>query len=1234
MKTYGRIGLLAFVMTAFSMLALWNCNLSTPEEAFFLKVSLHDSLSVEKGKYDTIEVDLLDTNGNPIQTRLFFETYELSDSVRLAKLPLAVAPPQQFTVRITAHAKGSDAVWILSSTVVNGNPQPLVLTFVPGSNTGGNDSTRVSIVSPRNGPLYIGDSIDVAAQLNKPGTMPEWVWTSSNATVAALSPSGKLVALSAGDFTLKVSSLSDTGLHDQVNLSVLPQPTDLPESIEIVTPNPLTIKVGDASVALEAKVIPATAKQTVVWTLPTSDIAVLEVGNKIRALKPGQVKVAVSSTIAPTVFAMLDVTVEQAAITAPDTIEFLMPVPMALAPTDAPSPILWRVLPTGVNQGVVWTSTDTSIAQVTADNKIKPVKVGKAKITGISQVQPNLKAEFEVNVIKAVKVDSITLNRKSMKLYTGGEDGQLNVTLFGTDTGAQYSLSSSDLAVATVSGTGSVEGLKPGTALIKASIVGFPDIFSLCTVTVVTDTPSVTLTANQTVAYGGEAVFQIKVTQEYGSVAEIKADMDGNGVFERTLLGIDTATFRSNYNQVKVFTLNFQVKDSEGNTVNLTRLVTVTPPPAPTVQITDPATAITVNTPTYTVKFTVQDPTQAADESKDSLVTLSDGANTIRVSRTNAGGTGSAQVVITLDRTAPGTPIFVAQAAMTADNTPTWSWGAVTGAVKYQVRLNDSAFAKTTGTIDLTTLTYTPAALLDGTHTLYVRSLDGLGNASSSASQSLTVDTRPPAAVSFTGIDSSYTASSTPTWTWTPSATNSGTGVYVLKLDAGAEFDWTSASFTPTTALSDNAIHTLTVREKDQVPGVTGAAKSFSYRVKVNPPSAPNVRSAANVANNGLTNNPGFAWTSGGGGNGRYRVRINSETTYRVNGVAQTTWSVPATEADGIYTIRVSEQDDMGRWGTEGNFTINLDRTGPVYTEVRILGSTFDLRDGYITNAASLVISYKADAASKQFTCNLAQNNASNSCSAVNTDAAGNSSTLLRNIWRRSNVIFFTITGQGARDGSSWENARGDLVDFVNSTTGSEIDGKDLWIASGDYSAKSINTQNKWCRLFGGFTASNFPTDISGRINYSTFLGEITLLATDGAAFDGLTIKGITAMTSEISFTNCRFTSSIYFVMGVNINLFNCEAIDIDGNDAPALNIASEVVWDGGRISSNNPAGANYPIEVSAKLTLKGSLVVTGNSGDGVWAQIHNRGNLIIENSVTMDCLTIYNEGGTVSCKE
>jgi hypothetical protein len=464
-----------------------------------------------------------------------------------------------------------------------------------------------------------------------------------------------------------------------------------------------------------------------------------------------------------------------------------------------------------------------------------------------------------------------------------------------------------------------------------------------------------------------------------------------------------------------------------------------------------------------------------------------------------------------------------------------------------------------------------------------------------------------------------------------------------VKLDAGAESDLdTATTYTPQTPLSDNATHTLTVKEKDQVPGVAGTAKTFSFKVKVNPPGAPVVKSAvATLPSNSLTNNPGFTWTSGGGGNGKYRVKVNTEATYRVNGVAQTTFSLSNSDADGTYIVYVSEQDDMGRYGTDGSFTIKLDRTAPVFANAKIQGKSYLVRDGYITNASSVIINYTADGVAKQLSCNLTDKAATLCSGAAITDGAGNSATYKVNIHRNSDVIFFQPGGTG--DGSSWEDAAGQDIQAMVDQGAS--DGKDFWLASGDYTGlnPSLTIWGKTINIYGGFFLANYPTSTAGRTKWGSILAHISFMGSNGR-FDAIKFDSPTGMglglgalgteDSPANFVDCQFKDGFETPLGSHLVFTNCEMSGVSNGYIPANFSSGTIVWNGGQIVNNTPGSSYYAIEIQSgtSVTFKG-VTISGNKPSFVSYQMRVYGTAVIGTGVTMPCSDItWEDGSTGSC--
>jgi hypothetical protein len=910
----------------------------------------------------------------------------------------------------------------------------------------------------------------------------------------------------------------------------------------------------------------------------------------------------------------------------PSSISFRMSTPMTLAAGDTATNLSAHVLPDSASQEIVWTSSDTSKVKITADNKVKPIMAGTSTITAKSKVDAAVSADFTLYVIVSVKVDGIAITPKSMPLFSGGDLGKVTVTMFGGGTGAKYILSSSEPSVATVDANGSIKGWKAGIAFIRASVVGYSAIASVCTVTVVTDPPAPTVTENLTVEFGAEATFDISVSQAHGIVAEIKADMDGDGDFEQNILAKNTAQFKAKYSQAKTFNLSFTIKDSEGNSVEVFRTVTVKPPVSPVVDIFDPATDITINQLSYPIRFTVKDPSQSIDISKDSIVSLDDGPNVISVSRSNAGGTGKDQVTLIVNRNAPGVPILVSQAPSTNDNTPTWTWGAVTGAAKYQVRIGDGDFSNSGGNFEKTTLSHTLGTSADGEYTLYVRSVDGSGNFSSSASQTMVVDTKAPDTVKFSGIDNEYTGDATPTWSWSPSATNGGINSYEVTLDGSTTTTVNATTYTPGASLSDNQTHTLSVRQKDHVDGVLGAAKAFRYQVAVNPPAAPVVSGPSGVVNGGLTKNLEFSWASGARGLDRYRIRVNSESGYRDTLNTTRSFSLPSNTIDGTYTIHVEEVDGLGRWGAEGAFTIVLDRTAPVVS--------ITTRNNFITNKSPANIEYKVDGiAATASGCNLVNIDQANTCTVSSTDPAGNKTEATTTVYFRPKTYFINVNNPVDGDGSSWESAKKDPTALMATLSSKN----EFWMAAGEYPNLVIKFP---MTVLGGFVvnSTSFPVTAEGRSPAATIVQNISTegldRTTDVVSIDRLLfLNGLTSVNCTMNLSESKFTPASGSGSAISLQdggVFTAKNVTIEDGTF-VYNVMSicqlcTATLESTKISNNSVSWSpGYAIQTRGVLRIKSTSSVSGNVGPAAPKQIgiYESASTIIELGATFNCADI-----------
>jgi len=184
--------------------------------------------------------------------------------------------------------------------------------------------------------------------------------------------------------------------------------------------------------------------------------------------------------------------VEEVAVTGvnvnPTTLNMVLGVtaPTQLTETVAPS--------NATNQDVVWSSDTPAVATVDANGVVTAVSEGTAIIT-VTTVDGGFTATTNVTVTSApIPVTGITINQSNIQLVEGA-NLQLTTTITPTNaTNQAVTWTSGDSSVATVSATGEVLAVAPGTAVITVTTQDGGHIATV-TITVTpapTSTPSVT----------------------------------------------------------------------------------------------------------------------------------------------------------------------------------------------------------------------------------------------------------------------------------------------------------------------------------------------------------------------------------------------------------------------------------------------------------------------------------------------------------------------------------------------------------------------------------------------------------------------------------------------------------------------------------------------------------------------------------------------------------------------
>jgi hypothetical protein len=294
------------------------------------------------------------------------------------------------------------------------------------------------------------------------------------------------------------------------------------------------------------------------------------------------------------------------------------------------------------------------------------------------------------------------------------------------------------------------------------------------------------------------------------------------------------------------------------------------------------------------------------------------------------------------DETAPAAP-EIAGDALTGDNTPTWTWGAVTAATRYRFKI-DGAAAWT----ETEALTYTAdPALDDGAHTFTLQAGDAAGNWSASDTFETTVDTEAPDAPVITGDE--LTTDDTPAFTWTEP---SGAVLYRWRIDEGVWTETETAGFT-SGSLADET-YLLEVQAADEA-GNWSVSAELEFTVDTVAPGVPVIVGEALTTDD----TPDFSWAA-----------IEGAALYRWS-YDEATWTetallgfTAAHLADASYTLYVQAKDEAGNWSVSGTLAFEVDTVAPGAVTVSGDALTTDTTPTWTWNtpAGAVVFRYKLDA--------------------------------------------------------------------------------------------------------------------------------------------------------------------------------------------------------------------------------------------------------------------------------
>ena len=250
----------------------------------------------------------------------------------------------------------------------------------------------------------------------------------------------------------------------------------------------ITLEKGK-TVTLKATVTPMTLPdKSVTWKSSNTKVATVTSKGKVKGVKAGTATITCTSNATGTK-ATCKVTVGYVKLGQTEAV-VKKGKTITLTPTVYPSSL--------TDKSVTWESSNTAVATVSSDGKVKGVKTGSATITCTSNAT-GLSTTCEV------LVGNVVLNKYNATLQKG-KTLTLKATIYPSSLeDKSVTWESSNTKVATVSSTGKVKGIKAGTATITCTSVA-TGLSTICTVTVTATSSSRSLEGDDTDVTGIESI--------------------------------------------------------------------------------------------------------------------------------------------------------------------------------------------------------------------------------------------------------------------------------------------------------------------------------------------------------------------------------------------------------------------------------------------------------------------------------------------------------------------------------------------------------------------------------------------------------------------------------------------------------------------------------------------------------------------------------------------------------
>ena len=327
--------------------------------------------------------------------------------------------------------------------------------------------------------MLVGETIILSATvLPADATDKAVTWASSKTSVATVSNSGNVTAVSDGETTITASA---GGKSATCKVTVSKRPVDV-TSVTLDRTS-VNMEIGQTTM-LVATVYPSDATdKTVSWTSSDASVASVNEYGMVTAVSEGSAVISASAgkesanclvTVSKKIIPVTSVTLDRTSV----TLEIGQSTTLVayVQPDDA------------TDKTVSWTNSDDTVISLDANGRITALKEGTATVAAIAG---DKSASCAVTVSKSVvPVTSVTLDRSTLSLEKG-QSVKLVATVSPSDaTDKDVTWNSSDFSVANVDQEGNVLAMKSGSATITTKA---GEKTATCRVTVVTPVAGISL---------------------------------------------------------------------------------------------------------------------------------------------------------------------------------------------------------------------------------------------------------------------------------------------------------------------------------------------------------------------------------------------------------------------------------------------------------------------------------------------------------------------------------------------------------------------------------------------------------------------------------------------------------------------------------------------------------------------------------------------------------------------